>query len=79
YTVAQRTVLVFGTENLIFTTVFVLFGIFRYLFLMKKRRVEDNPMALMMTDGAMILNVVAWFACCVFIIYYDEILRFVRS
>jgi 4-hydroxybenzoate polyprenyltransferase len=79
YTVAQRTVLVFGTENLIFTTVFVLFGIFRYLFLMKKRRVEDNPMSLLLTDGVMMLNIAAWFACCVLIIYYDDILQFVKS
>jgi len=79
YTVAGRTVLVFGTENLIFTTVFVLFGIFRYLFLMKMRKVEDNPMALLITDGAMILNIIAWFACCVLIIYYDEFLNLVRQ
>jgi 4-hydroxybenzoate polyprenyltransferase len=79
YTVAQRTVEIFKTENLIFTTVFVLFGVFRYLFLMKKRKVEDNPMALLMTDGIMILNIIAWFACCVFIIYYNEILQFVSD
>lgn len=79
YTVAERTVLVFGTENLIFTTVFVLFGIFRYLFLMKKRKIEDNPMTLLVTDGAMILNIIAWFACCVLIIYYNEFLQLVRQ
>ena len=79
YTVAQRTVQVFGTENLIFTTVFVLFGIFRYLFLMKKRKVEDNPMTILITDGAMILNVIAWFACCVAIIYYDEIFYLLKG
>ncbi len=33
YTVSQRTVSVFGTENLIFTTPFVVFGIFRFMYL----------------------------------------------
>ena len=36
-------------------------------------------MALLITDGAMILNIIAWFACCVLIIYYDEFLNLVRQ
>ncbi|MBI3004058.1 MAG: decaprenyl-phosphate phosphoribosyltransferase [Ignavibacteriales bacterium] len=73
YTVAERTVTIFGTENLIFTTVFVLFGIFRYLFLVKKHRAEDNPTLLLLKDGVMMLNVLAWFLSCVVIIYFNEI------
>ena len=73
YTVAERTVTIFGTENLIFTTVFVLFGIFRYLFLIKKHNAEDNPTYLLLTDAVMMLNVLAWFLSCVFIIYFNEI------
>jgi 4-hydroxybenzoate polyprenyltransferase len=73
YTVADRTVTIFGTENLIFTTVFVLFGIFRYLFLVRKNEQEDNPAHLLVTDAAMIVNVIAWFASCVVIIYWNEI------
>lgn len=73
YTVAERTVHIFGTENLIFTTVFVLFGIFRYLFLIRKRQSEDNPTHMLVTDGIMLVNVLAWFLSCVVIIYFDEI------
>lgn len=73
YTVAERTVHIFGTENLIFTTVFVLFGIFRYLFLIRRRQSEDNPTYLLLTDGILILNVFAWFVSCVVIIYFNEI------
>jgi 4-hydroxybenzoate polyprenyltransferase len=49
YTVAERTVVTFGTENLIFTTVFVLFGIFRYIFLVRDRKKDDNPMHLLLS------------------------------
>jgi hypothetical protein len=73
YTVAERTISVFGTSSLIFTTVFVLFGIFRYLHLVRVRRTEDNPTHLLMTDPVTLLNVGAWFAVCILIIYFNEI------
>ncbi len=73
YTVAERTVTIFGTENLIFTTVFVLFGIFRYFVLVKKSRGDDNPAHLLISDPAMVVNVIAWFASCVVIIYWNSL------
>lgn len=73
YTVADRTVAMFGTENLIFSTVFVLFGIFRYLHLVRKHKSEDNPTTLLVSDPIMITNVFAWFATCVLIIYWPSI------
>lgn len=73
YTVANRTVEVFGTENLIFTTVFVLFGIFRYLHLMRVHKTDDNPTHILLTDLPMLMNLMAWFLACVFIIYYNRI------
>jgi 4-hydroxybenzoate polyprenyltransferase len=73
YTVAERTVSTFGTENLIFTTVFVLFGIFRYIFLVRDRKKDDNPMHLLLSDIPMVVNVLAWFIACVLIIYSHEI------
>lgn len=73
YTVAERTVAMFNTENLIFTTVFVLFGIFRYLFLIRRKKTEDNPTLLLVSDTVMMVNVAAWFAICVLIIYFKDI------
>lgn len=73
YTVAERTVEVFGTENLIFTTVFVLFGIFRYLYLVRTHKTNDNPTQLLLSDLPIILNVIAWFVACVVIIYSHEL------
>jgi 4-hydroxybenzoate polyprenyltransferase len=69
YTVADRTVKVFGTENLIFTTVFVLFGIFRYLFLVFKNNVGENPVMSILKDGPMFINILCWLVSCVAIIY----------
>lgn len=69
YTVAERTVTMFGTENLIFTTVFVLFGIFRYFILIKTKPMEDNPVRLLLGDLLIMVNIFAWFITCVVIIY----------
>lgn len=79
YTVAERTVLMFHTENLIFTTIFVLFGIFRYLHVLRKRKTEDNPTYLLATDPIMLVNVAMWFVCCVLIIYSHDIIRLWNS
>jgi 4-hydroxybenzoate polyprenyltransferase len=75
YTVADRTVTIFGTENLLFTTVFVLFGIFRYIFLMRERKTDDNPMHLLLSDMPLVTNILLWFSACVFIIYYHDIVK----
>ena len=77
YTVADRTVSIFRTESLIFTTIFVLFGVFRYLFLMRGRKTDDNPMHLLLSDAPMIINILLWFLACVFIIYFHETLNWI--
>lgn len=73
YTVAERTISIFGSSNLIFTTLFVLFGIFRYLYLVRARKTEDNPTHMLTTDSVTLFNVAAWFGACVIIIYFSEI------
>lgn len=73
YTVAERTVMIFKTENLIFTTVFVLFGIFRYLYLIKKKKTDDNPTLILLGDPVMLMNIAAWFLSCIVIIYSSDL------
>ena len=73
YTVAERTVKIFGTENLIFTTMFVLFGVFRYIFLTRKRKTDDNPMHLLLSDAPLMVNILLWLVACVLIIYFNDI------
>lgn len=43
YTVSERTVQAFGTESLIYTTFFVVYGIFRYLYLIHKMGLGGKP------------------------------------
>lgn len=69
YTVSQRTVSVFKTENLIYTTPFVVFGIFRYMYLEYQNNQGENTTQVMMTDIPMILTVISYAIVTVLIIY----------
>ncbi len=70
YTVSERTVAMFGTENLIFTTPFVLYGIFRYLYLLHKKQLGENPTDDLLTDVPMLLNFAAYAVAMFAIIYW---------
>ena len=71
YTMAERTIAVFGSEYLIFTTVFVLFGIFRYLFLVIVKEEGENPTAILTKDAPTAINFFFWIVTCVTIIYFS--------
>lgn len=78
YTVSERTKEIFHTENLIYTTVFVIFGIFRYLYLMYKKNLGESPTYIVTTDLPMIINIALWMISCVAIIYKADILAYLR-
>lgn len=69
YTVASRTISVFGTENLIYTTPFVVFGIFRYMYLVYKFDKGENTTRIMATDLPMIITVLSYIIVTILIIY----------
>jgi len=69
YTISEETVKKFNTKSLIYTVPFVLYGIFRYLYLVHKREEGGNPTKIILTDIPLILNVVAWVLVCAYIIY----------
>jgi len=70
YTVAPRTVSVFSTENLIYTTPFVVFGIFRYMYLEYMSNSGENTTKIISTDFPMIVTVVLYILTTILIIYH---------
>jgi len=69
YTISEETVRKFNTRDLIYTLPFVLYGIFRYLYLVHKREEGGNPTKILLTDLPMIVNLLLWIIVCVVIIY----------
>ncbi len=77
YTISERTVSLFKTESLIYTTIFVLYGIFRYMYLIYQKKSGENPTDVILGDAGIILNVFLWLIACVLIIYREQIFKFV--
>lgn len=69
YTISPETVARFGTRNLISTIPFVLYGIFRYLYLLHKKDLGGNPASTILKDIPLVLNSLLWLAAVVLIIY----------
>lgn len=70
YTISEDTIAKFGTKNLIYTVPFVLYGIFRYLYLVHKRDEGGDPTRLALTDRPLLLNTILWICLASAVIYH---------
>jgi 4-hydroxybenzoate polyprenyltransferase len=59
-----------GTEKLYLTIPFVLFGIFRYLYLVHQREEGGNPTQLLLSDRPLLLDVVLWIITATVLLYW---------
>lgn len=58
-----------GTPYLGVTIPFVLYGIFRYLYLVHRRGAGENPTALVLSDAPLVLNLLLWGGTVVLLLY----------
>lgn len=70
YTVSEETVQKFHTRGLLLTSPFVLYGIFRYLYLVYHKDQGGDPAQSLLTDRPMILNVCLWALTAVVVLYW---------
>jgi 4-hydroxybenzoate polyprenyltransferase len=68
YTVSPDTIELHRTDKLIYTVPFVLYGIFRYIFLLHRRGGED-PASTLLTDVHMVVTGAAWLGVTVWLIW----------
>ena len=69
YTMSKDTIEKLGTSKLIYTIPFVLYGIFRYLYLVHQKEEGGSPTEIMFTDKPMIINLCLWVISSVVFIY----------
>jgi hypothetical protein len=66
---ADETVARFGTRHLVVTTPWVLYGVFRYLYLVHQRMEGGDPAHLFVTDRPTLVNGLMWVLVVCFILY----------
>ncbi len=69
YTVDERTLQVVGTDKLVYTVPFVLYGIFRYLYLMHEKKLGGEPEKVLFSDGPMVATMLLYAASVIVILY----------
>ena len=69
YTMAPETVEKYQTDRLAWTIPFVLYGIFRYLYLVHQRDQGGSPTDLLLTDRPLLVDVALWALSIVLIVY----------
>ncbi len=69
YTLSERTLIIHNTENLVYTIIFIIFGIFRYNYLSDKKILSENALENLITDKYLLVNTVLYLSFIFFIIY----------
>jgi hypothetical protein len=69
YTMSPPTIEHLGTSNLIYTLPFVVFAVFRYIYLVMEKAKGESPFELLMKDATIMINIVGYVAVVFFLVY----------
>jgi 4-hydroxybenzoate polyprenyltransferase len=76
YTMAEETIRKFDTAHLYLTIPFVIYGIFRYLYLIHRKDQGGNPSLTLLTDRPLMIDIVLWVIAVSLIIYWTRLTNF---
>ncbi len=69
YTVSDYAYAKFGTKGLLLSSIFVLYGLMRYYYLLYVKQLGDSPTEVILTDGPLLVSVLLWALSSSVIIY----------
>ena len=70
YTLWPETIAKFGTNKLVYSVPFVLYGIFRYLYLIYKKEQGGRPEKILLTDLPLMIDLALWILALMLIVYW---------
>lgn len=76
YTVAPETIEKFGTDNMIYGTIFVIYGLLRYMALINNPDKGGNPSKMLLHDKPLLLTVAGWAIYNAIVIYQVTLQEF---
>ncbi len=69
YTLSREVEIKLGTGHMDLTIPFVLYGVFRYLYLIHQKEGGGSPTRMLLTDKPILVNVILWLVAVVLIVY----------
>jgi 4-hydroxybenzoate polyprenyltransferase len=69
YSISPGIITKLGNTNMAYTIPFVVYGMFRYLYVVHAKRSGGDPSELLMSDLPLITNIILWMASVVFLVY----------
>ena len=71
YAISPEIMARLGSHNLIYSTGFVIYGIFRYLYLVHVKKLGDDPGEVMFSDKPLMINIFLWVLYIVVLLYFQ--------
>lgn len=59
-----------NNKNMIYTTIFVVYGVFRHIFLMENSDLSSDPTTLLFKDKHILITMICWIISCILIINF---------
>ena len=69
YTLSSEVKVKLGASHMELTIPFVLYGVFRYLYLIHQKEGGGSPTRMLLTDRPILVNVILWLAAVILIVY----------
>ncbi len=70
YTLSPEVETKLGTQHMDLTIPFVLYGVFRYLYLIHQKEGGGSPTRMLLTDKPILVNIILWLAAVILIVYF---------
>ncbi len=69
YTISPEILMRMGNHRMVYSLIFVIYGLFRYLFLVHVKKIGDDPGEILLQDKPLMINIFLWIAYLVVLLY----------